>query len=194
MFAYVTELRYWKSEHTAATCEDVSCSDSEQGLFAIADGAGTTLFSNIWARVLVEHFMNIPLLSNDPFEVEWWVRQAQSLAKQQMPQLDVPSWNAQQKLQNQGSAATLATLRFSNINDDAAQAELLAMGDSCILIRKDNSETVLSFPVERAGSILRNLLSVFRQNLPSLIAIFIAVLSSPLPYNPAIVSFLLRTP
>jgi hypothetical protein len=150
MFAHIIELRYWKSEHTEATCEDVSCSDSEQGLFAIADGAGTTLFSNVWARVLVEHFMNVPLLSNDPFEVEWWVRQAQSLAKQQMPQLDAPSWNAQQKLQNQGSAATLATLRFSSVNDDAAQAELLAMGDSCILIRKANSETVLSFPVDRA--------------------------------------------
>jgi len=52
MFAQVTRLQYWKSEHDEQTCEDAYGESVTDGLFAVADGAGTTLFSNIWAKIL----------------------------------------------------------------------------------------------------------------------------------------------
>src|SRR5579872_2335622 len=97
MFAQITRLRYWKSEHDEQTCEDAYGEDALHGLFAIADGVGTTLFSNIWSSILVERFLAAPLMSNDAFEVEWWVRQAQKQYQQDAPQAGKLDWNALQK-------------------------------------------------------------------------------------------------
>ena len=61
MYAYMTSLRYWKSERVGlATCEDALRYKVQHGLFCVADGAGTTLFSNIWADILVEQFVRDP--------------------------------------------------------------------------------------------------------------------------------------
>jgi hypothetical protein len=155
MFAHITSLRYWKSEHDEETCEDARGQDAASGLFAVADGAGTTLFSNIWAHILVEHFLSVPLLSNDPFEVEWWVRQAQKQFEQQAPQPDMLQWNAFQKAQSQGSHATLATLRITESGATEALAELLVFGDSCVLIGKANERRVLSFPLDNPADFER---------------------------------------
>ncbi len=150
MRAQVTTLRYWKSEHSAETCEDASGANTAQGLFAVADGAGTTLFADAWAEFLVQHFLRVPLLSHDPFEVEWWVRLAQEQFKFAFPTPTNMSWNAQQKAQYQGSYATLATLRISTSEATRAQAELLVFGDSCIFVYRPASEQVLSFPLQHA--------------------------------------------
>src|SRR5579859_411692 len=103
MLAHLTRLRYWKSEHNEETCEDAYGENASQGLFAVADGAGTTLFSDVWAALLVQHFLQIPLLSNDPFEVEWWVRLVQEQFKQELPIAKNMPWNALQKAQDEGS-------------------------------------------------------------------------------------------
>src|SRR5215469_6717486 len=110
MFARITRLRHWKSEHTEQTCEDASQEDPARGLFAVADGAGTTLFSGIWATILAQHFTKIPLLTDNPFEVEWWVRLAQEEYRQKRPDPSKLPYNAQQKELGQGSESTLATL------------------------------------------------------------------------------------
>ena len=151
MFAHITQLRYWKSEHEEATCEDACSADCARGLFAVADGAGTTLFSNIWAEILAAFFVEVPLLSEDPFEVEWWVRQVQGRYKQREPVLAQIMWNAWQKMQSQGSHATLATLRIARSEQAAAQAELLVFGDSCVLIHKAGAEQVESFPLKQVA-------------------------------------------
>lgn len=145
MLAQVTMLRYWKSEHTAETDEDAVDGNSAAGLFAVADGAGTTLFSGAWANFLVRHFLTVPLLDADPFEVEWWVRMAQEEFKQKFPAQTDLAWNAQQKVQSQGSYSTLAALRFSEQDALHAQAELLAIGDSCIFVHQ--AKEILSFPL-----------------------------------------------
>lgn len=148
MFAQVTGLQYWKSEHDEQTCEDAYGESASHGLFAVADGAGTTLFSNIWAKILVQHFLTTPLMNHDPFEVEWWVRQVQEQYKPMVPELGNMEWNALQKMQNQGSHSTLATVRLSRIEPTSVHAQLLVFGDSCVLIGKARTGHVQSFPLD----------------------------------------------
>jgi len=155
MSAQVTHLQYWKSEHDEQTCEDAYGESIADGLFAVADGAGTTLFSNIWAKLLVRSFLAVPLMSNHPFEVEWWVRRAQEQYKQETPDPGKMAWNALQKAQNQGSHSTLATMRVSKRVGDHIQAELLVIGDSCVLIGNSHSEQVQSFPLDNPADFER---------------------------------------
>ncbi len=150
MLAQVTTLRYWKSEHSEETCEDASGENTEAGLFAVADGVGTTLFSDAWANFLVRHYLHIPLLSNDPFEVEWWIRLAQEQFKHEFPINDNMAWNAQQKIQSQGSYTTLATLRFSASDVTHTDANVLVFGDSCVLVSNLAVEHIFSFPLRQA--------------------------------------------
>lgn len=147
MFAQVTRLQYWKSEHNETTSEDACKVDSLRGLFAIADGAGTALFSDLWAEILVEQFVSLPLLSSDPFEVEWWIRQAQESYRERISQTNLLSWNAQQKALNEGSFATLATLRMSETHRSSAKGEILVIGDSCIFVESAQTGHVQSFPL-----------------------------------------------
>jgi serine/threonine protein phosphatase PrpC len=113
MFAHVTGLRYWKSERAdLTTCEDALCYDVSRGLFCVADGAGTTLFSNLWADMLVKQFVSDPLMSSDPFEMEWWIRLVQKQYQAATaPKLSKLDWNAKQKAVDQGAYSTLAALR-----------------------------------------------------------------------------------
>jgi len=143
-------LQHWKSEHDAFSCEDAVRADVAQGLFVLADGAGTTLFSDVWARVLVEYFLQVPLLSNDPFEVEWWIRQAQKRYQQEVPPLPASSWSARQKARNQGSYATLAALRVLNQDTRSLQAEFLVIGDSCLLVCRAGERSLQTFPYTQA--------------------------------------------
>lgn len=147
MLAHLTMLRYWKSEHTEETCEDAYGENTVQGLFAVADGAGTTLFSDAWAAFLVKHFLLVPLLSNDPFEVEWWVRQAQEQFKQEFSIAQNMPWNAVQKLQEQGSHSTLVTLRVVKADNAHATTSLLVFGDSCVIAYRPTTEQFFSFPL-----------------------------------------------
>ncbi len=165
MFAQITRLCYWKSEHDETTCEDAYGDDATRGLFAVADGAGTTLFSNVWARTLIDYFLDVPLLNSDPFEVEWWLRQVQEHYK--APHIENTAWNARQKMQDQGSHSTLATLRVSHSDEASTLATLLVFGDSCILINKAGVDEVSSFPLEGATEFDRSPIC-----LPSKLSLF----------------------
>jgi hypothetical protein len=149
MFVRVTTLQYWKSDHDALTCEDAVQTDLARGLFALSDGAGTTLFSNIWARALVACFLQVPLLSNDAFEVEWWIRQAQQRYQQEVPPLAASSWNARQKAREQGGYATLATLRVLSNHAQSVDLQCLTIGDTCLLTRKAGEQSLQTFPYTR---------------------------------------------
>ncbi len=147
MLVQVKPLLYWKTEHgSASNCQDSLSYDPAQGLFAAADGAGTSLFPALWARILAQHFITTPLMSDDPFEVEWWVRLAQKEYKQQVPNIHkTGAWNVIQKVRNQGSDSTLATLRVTKVDAATADATLLVFGDSCVLIGDPGEQTVSSF-------------------------------------------------
>jgi hypothetical protein len=147
MLVQVKQLLYWKTEHgNASNCQDAPSYDPAQGLFAVADGASTSLFPALWARILAQHFVTTPLMSDDPFEVEWWVRIAQNEYKQRVPTIHKSvAWNVKEKMRNQCSDSTLATLRITKADNATAQAMLLVFGDSCILRGDTGKETVSSF-------------------------------------------------
>jgi hypothetical protein len=138
MFVQTKKLQYWKSDYKDMNgCQDACELDPGRGLFAVTDGAGTTLFPAIWARILARHFVDIPLMSDDPFEVEWWVRLAQEEYKVKIPHMEqLLDWSVRQKAQSQGSDSTLATVRISSVDpsSSSAHAELLVFGDSCVII------------------------------------------------------------
>src|SRR5579872_1031817 len=125
MRARVTRLQTWRSEYAAETCQDRLLDDLASGLFAVADGAGTTTFPRLWADVLVRHFLRVPLMSENPFEVEWWLRLAQETYTAERPRLESLSSDAREKESTQGSESTLATLRIARVDAASASAALL---------------------------------------------------------------------
>jgi hypothetical protein len=153
MLVQVKQLLYWKTEHgNASNCQDALSYDPAQGLFAVADGASTSLFPALWAHILAQHFLTIPLMSDNPFEIEWWVRIAQTEYKHRVPDIHkTRAWNVQQKMRNQCSDATLATLRISKVGTATAQAMFLVFGDSCILTGNPEKQTVSSFILQKPG-------------------------------------------
>jgi hypothetical protein len=147
MFAEISILEYWKSEHDLNTLEDACALDAGRGLFAVADGAGTTLFARQWAMTLVELFVSCPLLSADPFELDWWLGQARARYTEGLPAPERLPPAVRQKWQREGSQATLAALRVVESEPEYALVKLLAIGDSCLLWRRAGSEVVESFPL-----------------------------------------------
>jgi hypothetical protein len=146
MQASVAVLRYWKGENDVESCEDSAAFDLGRGLFAIADGVGTASFSDIWAKVLVQHFISVPLLSTDPFEVEWWLGLAQQAFRASAP--DPESLDAAfVEKARKGSGSTIAALRFDWAGESTAWAHLLAVGDSCAFVLRSAAEDTWSFPL-----------------------------------------------
>ncbi len=159
MLVQTKNLQYWKTEHKDLNgCQDAYALAAEHGIFVVADGAGTTLFPAIWARILARHFVEIPLMSDNPFEVEWWVRLAQEQYKVQLqPVIDhLTDSFVIHKAQTQGSDSTLATVRISAVNPASAQAELLVFGDSCVIIgNKRTNEIEKSFVLQNPADFNR---------------------------------------
>lgn len=148
MYARVYVQSYGKTEHTKETNEDSSLASVERGLFAVADGVSTVLFSRRWANILTSHFERIPLLSNNPFEVEWWLGPAWEQYKQETGDITQLHWSLQKKAR-EGSAATLATLRITEMHETEVKAELLAFGDSCIFIDNEpTNDQIFVFPLQ----------------------------------------------
>ena len=155
MFSHVTTLSWWKTDHTQESNEDAYFLDIAKGIFVVSDGVSTQFFSRLWATILTQYFPENPLMSNDPFEVEWWLRPSQERYTAQAPDIKALHWSAQQKAKT-GSAATLAAVRIKQIATDvsspSALAELLTFGDSCIFIGNEKTQEVrIHFPVEQVS-------------------------------------------
>lgn len=147
MHALVRAVSVAKSDHGESGNQDALKLDCSKGLFAIADGAGTTIFADLWARTLATSFVNEPLLSVDPFEVKWWLPTAQQKFDDQIPALETLPWNARNKLNLEGSQSTFLALRFFEIQESFAKAKLIAFGDSCAFLLQ-SGQPIVSFPAK----------------------------------------------
>jgi hypothetical protein len=146
MRVQIKALKYWKTEHGEEGCQDAYRLDESKGLFAVADGAGTSLFPAIWARILVERFIAVPLMSDHPFEVEWWLRPALEIYKTRIPAMSqLRDWSIQQKALSQSSDSTLAAVRIVASDATSARAQLLVFGDSCVIIGNRQTRNIRSF-------------------------------------------------
>src|SRR5579884_370290 len=168
MRVHIKALKYWKTEHGEEGCQDAYRLDESKGLFAVADGAGTSLFPAIWARILVEQFIAVPLMSNDPFEVEWWLRPALEIYKTRIPALsELRDWSIQQKALSQSSDSTLAAVRIVASDATSARAQLLVFGDSCVIIGNRQTQKIHSFVLHDPDQFARPPIC-----LPSLLRVF----------------------
>ena len=76
MLASHTQLRCWKSEHTEQTCQDFCSSEIAKVCLLSPMGLVLPRYQTSGPRYLVQHSLSVPLLSNHPFEIEWWLEQA----------------------------------------------------------------------------------------------------------------------
>lgn len=115
-------------------------------LFAVADGATESVFSNIWANILVKAYVRgqlSPLSFGDdipPLQEKW----NYILGKMELP------WHAIEKLK-QGTHSSLLGLKifFSFEHPNWGLCEALALGDSCLFQVRGN-QVIKSHPISKS--------------------------------------------
>lgn len=115
--------------------------------FAIADGATETSFSKIWANILVHAYCS------GKFESENLISnfiQIQKKWKNQLSKKSLP-WYAEEKLKMGAYSSLLGVSIFKQDNDHPSYgtARIVAMGDSCVFLVRDN-DLVYSFPIKES--------------------------------------------
>ena len=108
------------------------------------------LFSQNWAQSLMNRFAQIPVLSSDPFEFEWWVRSTQAEYESHKPDETKLPQMAQRKAR-EGSASTLSSMTISAIRQASVTAQLSTIGDSCIFVGDTATQTVRCFHMQNAS-------------------------------------------
>jgi serine/threonine protein phosphatase PrpC len=135
-------FRLSRRGHSADEYEDAFAGAPEAGRFAIADGASEASFAGVWARVLVEGFLQAP---DRPWkELSWLGPQRQRWAEQ-VDSLSL-AWYAEEK-REQGAFATFLglALRPASANQPG-RWHALAVGDSC-LFHVRGERVLTSFPL-----------------------------------------------
>ena len=118
-----------KRGNSAEEYEDAFAVSATRGRFAIADGASESSFAGLWARMLVNDFVN----ATSPDLAPWrtWLPSLQQRWTADIGGAAMP-WFAEIKLQ-QGAFATFLGLAVHN---DRWQA--VAVGDSCLFQTRGN--------------------------------------------------------
>lgn len=151
----VTRHTLPKSEHTIDTNEDAAGLRSDLGLFIVCDGVGTRSFSREWAQILVQHALKVPLVGIDPFEVEWWLRIAQKTYEQSTPNPATLNGHHQMKAL-EGAQSTFLLFRVAFSQNKSAEAQLVAFGDSCAILRRHGDQHLQWFPLSECAQFDRN--------------------------------------
>src|SRR5581483_6881715 len=105
---------------------------------AVADGATETSFSRLWAKLLVDGFVN----GTDRKELK--KKWAESISGKELP------WYAEEKAQSGAYAALVGLVIKSPESDKPGTWEAEAIGDSC-LIHVRNGEFLQRFPLTRSA-------------------------------------------
>jgi hypothetical protein len=126
-----------KRGHSAEEYEDAFAGDPQSGRFAIADGASESSFAALWARLLVQQFVQAPLGQPHPWAD--WLPPLQQQWSVEVNNRPLP-WYAEAKVQ-EGAFAT-----FLGLVLQPARWQAIAVGDSC-LFHLRGEQLLQAFPL-----------------------------------------------
>ncbi len=139
----VNEFHRSKTGNTSEEYEDAYASDSTNGVFAVADGATESSFSDVWAKALVKTFVENPpgFVTNDRDVMKGILQLARAQWYSSIDWTTLP-WFQKNKAML-GSYSTLLGLQI-DLLDEKRRFRCMTIGDSCMFhITGDRME---SFP------------------------------------------------
>jgi Protein phosphatase 2C len=129
-----------KCGQTMEEFEDACAANAKSGRFAIADGATESSYAALWARLLVEGFVNAPAAKTECWNA--WLPALQTQWEAEVGKRPL-SWFAEIKWQ-QGAFAT-----FLGLVIEPPRWRALAVGDSCLFHIRDQ-RLLSAFPLTRS--------------------------------------------
>ena len=141
-----------KRGNTEAQWEDGYAFDPPAGVIAVADGAGSGIFSKLWADLLLESYLARPVALDNPDAVGPWINERRNAWA---TRVDYPRqrWSVQLRLDQTCGAATFLGLAIGagpEGPEDATPWEAGAVGDVCLFHVREG-RLVDSFPIARAA-------------------------------------------
>src|SRR5262245_43428724 len=134
-----------KQGNTWEECEDAFSCNEVAGRFAVADGASESIYAGEWARMLCESFVADPSSEDG---VGRWLKLARKRWKASVDGQSVP-WHVEEKVRD-GACATFLGLTIGPPGDAGRPWKVMAMGDTCMFLVRDNALR-RAFPVEKAA-------------------------------------------
>jgi hypothetical protein len=138
-------LRVPKKGNSFEEYEDACAGDVGKARFAVADGASESAFAGLWAKLLVEHYVEHPIRSRKDFDD--WLAEPRCQWAETVDQLEQP-WYLESKVR-QGAFATFLGVQIEKEESNGCWRWVaLAVGDSCIVQVRDGV-IVRSFPLSK---------------------------------------------
>lgn len=135
-----------KRGHRAEEYEDACAGDPATGRFAVADGASESSFANIWAKLLVEGYVQP---SARKTAADNWLAPLRKQWAKQVDGRELP-WYAEEK-REQGAFATFLGLRIVRSPEErGGRWKASAVGDSCMFQVRDDI-LLACFPLARSA-------------------------------------------
>jgi hypothetical protein len=131
--------------------EDAYDVDPARLLAVLSDGAGSGIFSRLWANLLAAGVVEARPSLTDPDALACWLQECRErwLAGINFPAL---RYTQQLRVRNAGAGATLLVLQLAPSGDPPEEGlawTAWAVGDSCLFWVRDN-RLLATFPAERA--------------------------------------------
>src|SRR5579875_214087 len=144
-------FRLPRQGHGLEECQDALAATAAHGRFAIADGAGESPYSSLWAQLLVEEFVcqseRLPAWTSwlPSLQERWYKKVSESFQETVLaPSRSEMPWYLEAGL-TQGAFAT-----FLGLVIEACGWHAVAVGDSCLFqVRQD--KLIRAFPMVRAA-------------------------------------------
>ncbi|MBM3982491.1 MAG: hypothetical protein FJ304_19920 [Planctomycetes bacterium] len=135
-----------KMGNTPEQWEDAYATAEGGGAAAVADGASTGIYCNIWARQLSERFLTDRPDTRDPGSLNKWVNGLRTEWRTAI-NYSTLNWSKQAKVDQVGAAATLLGLEFGPATESGARPwRACAVGDASLFwIRA--GKLLATFPV-----------------------------------------------
>jgi hypothetical protein len=123
--------------------EDAAAHDISSRRFAVADGVSSAIFSNIWAKVLVESSIAGDVPIDDPDAFVQWLTPLRREWQQALP-VDMNEYTLRKLQETRGGHATLLGLSLLEENG-VISYQAYSIGDCCLFVFSDGKLSA-SFP------------------------------------------------